>query len=233
MSLAESDARGRTHAYGALLLVIFASVCFQLAAPSEGWARLVAVVLSGGTLVLALRVSRRRPLVGVRAMMTAIVGTLVAVGVVALIDRDAAAPAHAIATGLTALALIAIGLGVVAEVREHGAVDVRTVAGVLCVYLLLGTLYAYGFQLIADLSSQPFFAGVSAPTPNEFFYFSYVTMTTTGYGDLTAATDVGRSVAIAEALTGQIYLVTIVALIITKVGRRPDPERPTTRSGTR
>ena len=47
-----------------------------------------------------------------------------------------------------------------------------------------------------------------------------MTITTTGYGDLTPATDLGRSLAIAEALTGQIYLVTVVAAIVGGLSRR-------------
>jgi voltage-gated potassium channel Kch len=50
--------------------------------------------------------------------------------------------------------------------------------------------------------------------PNDFLYFSFATLTTVGYGDLVAATDLGRSLAISEALIGQIYLVTVVALIV-------------------
>ena len=51
-----------------------------------------------------------------------------------------------------------------------------------------------------------------------WFYYRFVTLTTTGFGDLTAATDVGRALTITEALIGQIYLVTVVALIVTNIG---------------
>ena len=54
---------------------------------------------------------------------------------------------------------------------------------------------------------------------SDFVYFSFATLTTVGYGDLTAATDLGRSLAITEALIGQIYLVTVVALIVPNIGR--------------
>ncbi len=152
--------------------------------------------------------------------MAVIVGMLIALLWLIVFDHDAEAPAHAIGVALVGFAVVAIGLGVIADARDRGGVNVRTVAGVLCIYLLLGMLYANAYQLIADLSSGPFFAQLSDPTTNEFLYFSFLTITTTGYGDLTAVTDVGRSVAIGEALTGQIYLVTVVALIVANVGRR-------------
>jgi hypothetical protein len=57
-------------------------------------------------------------------------------------------------------------------------------------------------------------------TTKNFLYFSFVTITTVGYGDLTAGTSLGCSIAIAEALTGQIYLVTVVAAIVGVLGGR-------------
>ena len=65
-----------------------------------------------------------------------------------------------------------------------------------------------------------FFAQHAAASSQNLLYFSFATITTSGYGDLTAATDVGRSLAIAEALIGQIYLVTVVAAIVGGLGRR-------------
>ncbi len=62
-------------------------------------------------------------------------------------------------------------------------------------------------------------------------YFSFTTLTTLGYGDLTPAGDVGRMLAITEALIGQVYLVTIVALIVTNLGR--EQESPAARLGLR
>ncbi len=93
--------------------------------------------------------------------------------------------------------------------------------GVLCIYLLIGSIFAFAFGVVDSLSSTPFFAQHAAASTHNLLYFSFATITTTGYGDLTAATDVGRSLAIAEALTGQIYLVTVVAAIVGGLAR-PD-----------
>jgi hypothetical protein len=48
-------------------------------------------------------------------------------------------------------------------------------------------------------------------------YFSYVTLATLGYGDYTAASNLGHMLAVAEALIGQIYLVTVVALLVSRL----------------
>ncbi len=91
--------------------------------------------------------------------------------------------------------------------------------GVLCVYLLVGMAFAFTYGVIEALSNEPFFAQIADGSHSDFLYFSFVTLTTTGFGDLTAATSLGRSFVIIEALTGQIYLVTVVSLIVANLGR--------------
>jgi hypothetical protein len=51
-------------------------------------------------------------------------------------------------------------------------------------------------------------------------YYSFTTLTTVGYGDFTARTNLGHTLSVSEALTGQIYLVTIVSLVVANLGRR-------------
>ncbi len=92
--------------------------------------------------------------------------------------------------------------------------------GVLCIYLLLGMLFASAYGLVGDVQSDAFFASGIDPDISDYLYFSFATLTTVGYGDLSAATDLGRSVAITEALIGQIYLVTVVAVIAGSLSRR-------------
>ena len=121
---------------------------------------------------------------------------------------------------LVALAPLAIARGVVRGVRTEGAVTLHTMFGVLCIYLLLGMLFAFAYALVGDAQSEPFFGSGIDPDISDYLYFSFATMTTVGYGDLAAATDLGRSVAITEALTGQIYLVTVVAVIVGNLSRR-------------
>ena len=55
----------------------------------------------------------------------------------------------------------------------------------------------------------------------DFLYFSFVTQTTVGYGDFTAAGDLGRALCVVEALVGQLYLVTIIAVLVSRMAGRP------------
>jgi hypothetical protein len=213
-----ADYRARPHAYGVLLLVILGSLSFQLAAPDHGWARFTITLLQAGTLVVALWAAQARKWevrVGIVFAAAAAVATLVAA--IGPMELDQAF-ARITTLLMVALAPPAVALGVLRNLREDAEVTMRTMFGVLCIYLLVGMFFAFGFAVIDAVSSHPFFAKVPNATPSDFLYFSFATMTTVGYGDLTAHTDLGRSVAITEALIGQIYLVTIVAVIVSNLG---------------
>jgi Ion channel len=220
-----ADYQARPHAYGLLLLLILASLSFQVAAPDHGWARFVITVLQAGTLVLALWAAQARKWeFRIGAAFAAVI--VIAAAATLLTSGDLDRPVARISTLLmTALAPPAVALGVVRDLRQNREVTMRTMFGVLCIYLLVGMFFAFGFALIDVVSSKPFFAQVSNTTPSDYLYFSFATITTVGYGDLTAHTDLGRSLAITEALVGQIYLVTVVALIVSNIGRGPGARR--------
>jgi hypothetical protein len=208
------------HRYGLVLLLILCSLVFQLGASDEDWARLVTIALQGGTLVLALYASEARPAIG--RLTTAVVTLAVLASAAALIGFGelGTTPSRIVAGLLIALAPLAIVSGVIRGVRTEGVVTLHTMFGVLCIYLLLGMLFASAYALVGDAQTEPFFAAGIDPDISDYLYFSFATLTTVGYGDLSAATDLGRSVAITEALIGQIYLVTVVAVIVGGLSRR-------------
>lgn len=92
--------------------------------------------------------------------------------------------------------------------------------GVLTLYMLLGLLFAFVYGALDRLGEHAFFADGRAATTAHCVYFSFSTLATVGYGDFTAAGDVGHTLSILEALVGQIYLVTVVSLIVSNLGRR-------------
>ena len=100
------------------------------------------------------------------------------------------------------------------SLREAGAVTVTAVSGALCLYLLVGLFFAFTYTAVQNLGGAPFFSNGAAATSAHSVYFSFVTLTTVGYGDFTARTNLGRTLSMTEALLGQIYLVTIVAAIV-------------------
>ncbi len=126
------------------------------------------------------------------------------------------------ARGLAALFSAAMAAGVIIRIFSRVArapvVDIRVVINAVTVYLMLGLVFAYLFIAVAGFEEQFF---VQGPQPNTvYLYFSYITLATIGYGDFTPAANPGRFLAVAEGLMGQLYLVTILALIVSNLGRQ-------------
>ena len=107
---------------------------------------------------------------------------------------------------------------VLRRVLSQQVVTIETLWGAMSVFLLIAIAYNYVFIELQQFGSTPFF-GVEESTTS-FMYFSAVTITTLGYGDLAPATDVGRFFAITEAIIGQVFLVTIVARLVSLLSRR-------------
>lgn len=175
---------------------------------------------AAGTLVLALYASR----VGR--------GYFIAMASLALIATAAWSPAQAyhrlpgilvvsIAT-LIALAPIAIFRRVWSEFVK-GGVDTEVVLGVLCAYLYIGSWYAFLYRAAAFLSNRPFFAQPGTDDGMNYVYFSFITLATVGYGDLSPAYGPGRMLAATEGIIGQLYLVSVVALVVSAFGKGKAP----------
>jgi hypothetical protein len=101
---------------------------------------------------------------------------------------------------------------VVRRLLKHRQVTRRTLLGAISAYLLIAVALTFAFFTINAYQAEPFFGEETSSTA--FMYYSLVTVTTLGYGDLTAATDVGRLMSTIGAVIGQVYLVTFVALLV-------------------
>ncbi len=198
-----------------LVLTILTIGC--LAATGVGTSGgLLAVALSGATLLFALNTSRARPAV-VRAARIFVVAAIAASGL-ALAFGDPAVAETAVGTIGFAIAAI-VPIVIMSRIVRSDEITYRLVIGALVVYLLIGLCYAYVFGLITLAGDDPFFAQTTIPTTATYIYFSYTTLSTVGYGDYSAATPLGQIIAISEALFGQLYLVSIVAILVANVGR--------------
>ena len=92
----------------------------------------------------------------------------------------------------------------------------EVIFGSLVVYLLMGLMWGYGYTLLEHLLPGSFThpAGLSELNLDAFDYFSFVTMTTLGYGDITPASDSARAMVMIQAVTGQVYLAVLVARLV-------------------
>jgi len=140
---------------------------------------------------------------------------IAAVALVAVLSAIASATVIYGAVGACSLVLIAAAMAaIVSTLVERRRVDVSTVLGVLCVYLLSAVLFASMHQLLAGFSTDYLSGAPTPPTPSDLLYFSVITLTTVGFGDITPASEVARAVTVTEALTGQLYLVSVVAGVV-------------------
>jgi hypothetical protein len=217
---AESEGFDRPQlSFAYVLAAIIAALIFQLAAPDHEVPRLIAIILQGAVVVLALEAAGAS-----RRVMLPAVGVILVVALAAttsvVVPGDLGVSGPRLGTlVLVLLAPAGIVVGLRRLLRRQQRITIEAVFGGLSLYLLLGMAYSFLYGVIQDLQGSPFFVGRGDGAPEEFLYFSLITLTTTGYGDFTAASDVGRAFAASEALFGQIYLVTIVALLVANLGR--------------
>jgi hypothetical protein len=130
-----------------------------------------------------------------------------------------------------ALVLLMTAIVVVRRVLAKPTVTIQSIYGALSAYLIVGLMFAACYAAVQYLSGTDFFASHEPANAQTFQYFSFTTLTTLGYGDFTAAGNGGRSIAVMEALTGQVFLATLVARLVSAYqgrgpGTRPDPPGP-------
>jgi len=197
--------------YGALLIVLITSYLLS-AFITKRWIEAVQVVLFTVAMLLALRsaaISRR----AVRVVLyAAIIGLPVMVFLAfSKVTGNAGTGTADIWTGLV---LLAAAVMIVHRVLTFGAVTLQSIYGAFSAYLVIGFMFAAFFAAIYHFSGDKFFATGEVANTQTFQYFSYTTLTTLGYGDYTAKYSSGQATAVLEALTGQIFLATLVARLV-------------------
>jgi hypothetical protein len=214
------DRLRRRESYGLILLLVAASIVFQMAAPVSDASRFVTVVLQAAILVLAVWIAgSHRRLVRVAAL--AAVGAALAALVLWIVRGDIPKAAAALTSALlVAFAPLVIGASLLRRLRGGGPVTAQIVSGVLSIYLLAGIVFSFAFGTIDAIDPGSLFAGNPPADVADELYFSFVTLCTVGYGDYTPGSSVARAFSVAEMLVGQIYLVTVVSVIVGNLGRR-------------
>ena len=206
----ESD-RGLSAFLG--MLVVFLFVLPPFVEP-EGHGRSLIVDLGLSVLLLA-GVAAVSPHRAVRVLLFVLV-----VGALVVRWGAFAAPVTAAAALVTVMAMTFVVLG---QAFRAGPVNVHRIQGAVAAYLLLGLAWALAYEALALVADGAFSSGGPAePERGRFIYFSFVTLTTVGYGDVTPVHPVARSLAVAEALAGQLYPAILLARLVSlATGRGP------------
>lgn len=218
---------GERDSFG-LLLVLLIGLFLLVSLTPPGGTTIPKAVVAMATLVLALNASKA----SVRVLV--VVGVLsLAIIVISIVEAFVVSNAlRASLAFIFATIMLVTAITILNRIFRHRRITVSTVLGAVCVYLLIGIMFAFVFQGLDDIESTSIFSQDPSPQASDYSYFSFVTLTTLGYGDLTPTGDVARTFAVFEAMLGQIYLVTIVGLLVGNLGRTrddlPTPQRSKT-----
>ena len=216
--------------YGLVLLLLIFTYVFTVSV-KERWAASVIVALQIGTVWLALRTSRaRRPLRLVADGLFA----LAAVGAVLNLLLSGENESLGALFVASAVLYFFAPFSIVRHVGQRRDVDLETVLGAVAAYLFIGMFFAFAYRSVGWFQPGPFFGANGEGTLSDDLFFSFITLSTTGYGNLVPAENPGQTMAVAEAVFGQLFLVTAVAKIISAwkpKGMRAELERTPPRPG--
>jgi len=203
------------HSYWAVLAAIFVTFFLAALLPDTAWAISLIVLVQSATLLTAIWTAGWAMTERIVPFTIGVVAA-VAAAINLFSQGEAMTAALDIVAGILIITIaVVVAMGAVAQ----NEVNSRSVAGAICVYLLFGMLFMFLYGVLADLGHGPFFAQGTDGTRALRLYFSFVTLATLGYGDYTPATNLGHALAVLEALLGQLYLVTVVAVVVTRLGR--------------
>lgn len=197
-------------AFGLVLILVLVTYVLASLFDNRGLTSVVLTVATSATSVVALTSSHvRAGFVRAAIWLSLLTIALAAVGAVAD-NHTWLNLASLIQVSLLAVAMAAV----LRRVVTAPEVGFRTILGALSVYTVLGLLFTFLYGAIDRMQGAPFFEGVAHPQGSDFLFFSYTTLTTTGYGNLVPNGQPGQMIAGLEMMAGQIFLVTMVAGLV-------------------
>jgi hypothetical protein len=197
-------------AFGLVLVLVLATYVLTSLLSNRGWSAMILSAATGATSVVALTSSHAsHRVVRIAIGLSVLTICLAAIGAAAN-DR-----VWLNVGSLIQVSLLAVAMGaVLRRVVTATEVGFRTILGAISVYTVLGILFTFLYGTIDRMQDGAFFEGIAEPQGSDFIFFSYTTLTTTGYGNLVPGGQPGQMVAGLEMMAGQIFLVTLVAGLV-------------------
>ncbi len=199
-----------SESYGMVLLLILVTYVLSVAVRRD-WTAPVVLFVQIATVWFALRTSHAR-----RGMRLTADVLLVAAAVVAVADAVTTRgkePLDLIFVVGSALYVLA-PFSIVRHLVSRNVIDLETMLGAIAAYLLIGLAFAYLYRFFGAVQAVPFFGDGGTGTLSQDVFFSFTTLTTTGYGNLVPAGQPGQSLAVMEMIVGQLFLITAVGKIV-------------------
>jgi hypothetical protein len=189
-----------------LLLVLLVGSFLALGVSGERWGRIVAGVLQVCALAVAFLATEVR--IDHRWLGLLAVGGIASV-VLASVSGEIP---NGLAEVAAVIVLAAILVAVLDRVVRHRRVTLQTLYGAMCAYFLIGLMFGSVYRAIDELTDALLFG--SPVDVSVYSYFSFTTLTTLGFGDYTAVTDLGRRLTMIEAVMGQLFIATTLARLV-------------------
>jgi len=202
--------------FGLVLVFLVAGLFIRASAGETTIGHAATLVTFAAATWLSLRAAqvRRRSLRIAQALIP-----LSALGAIVMLLIGSEETGALVGAFVSLLLVVVAPVAILKRLLAHPVINLNTFYGAVSVYLLIAMFFATLFSIIGAASGGPFFAEVEKASGTDYIYFSFTTITTTGYGDLTAASGVGRLTAVMEAVFGQLYLITVVALVVQNLGK--------------
>lgn len=198
----------------AALVVVSYALCAAQRGPNPSpWAFLVTLM----TVAVVFRVTAAPRMVQHVAWVI-----LSAAGVATIITTLVGASGHVldvIFSAATMIALLVAPVAIIAHQVKRRGLNLEALLAAITAYVLVGLFFTFVFNLLSLVSPEPMFGGPDDDSLANQLFFSFTTLTTTGYGNLVPANATSQAVAVAEAITGQLFLITAVARIMRGAGR--------------
>jgi hypothetical protein len=203
--------------YGPVLLSIMVTYILAVTLSESGAGEIV-LLAQMLNVWLVFRVSQARPEIRRATNVLLAFATLAAVATLFGVGGDDQL--------LFAAACVLYFVAPIAVVRRlvlRRVVDVETILGAIAAYLLIGMFFAFAYKFVGVIQDGPFYGAEGDGTVAQSLFFSFTTMLTIGFGNLVPAGNPGQTMAVAEGLMGQLFLVVAVAKAVGSW--RPEPRR--------
>ena len=198
------------NAFGLVLVLVLLTYVLASLTSYHGWTAvpIAAVTSASATLAVATAGGRRRLIrsAGCLAALSVLLATIAA--------ATGGAPPLALSALLLAALLALAAFSVLRAVIGESEVGFRTILGAISVYLIFALLFTLLYVGVDRLQPGPLFGSSAHLGKGDYLFFSLTTLTTTGYGNLVPAGQPGKMFAGLEMLLGQIFLVTMIAGLV-------------------
>lgn len=198
--------------YASLLVLLLANFFVIELVSDARWGAAASILLAAAALIVAI--SDPDAGEGLETWHWILIAVCVALAPIVLLVTSSSVlgVAYLVPVGLLASATLPVTLS---RIAHHKRVTAETILGATCAYILFGLLFAFVYLALGELRDAPFFAQAGPHEASEYIYFSFVALTTLGFGDLSPSVGLPQALTVMEALIGQVFLVTLVARLVT------------------